>query len=638
MKYLVVLFFSLICSVSAYAQEYTKHKVEKGETVASIAKKYKITPYDVYRLNPDAKNGLKTDTILLIPDGKTKPVAEPAKEQPTKVANQVHDVAAKETLYSIAKKYNITVPDLEKANADALKDGLKMGQKLVIPIKGSGVEAQAKVAEKQQAKKNEPSYFFHVVEAGETKYSIAKKFGMSLQLLEELNPEVKDTLPLGFKLKLAKDAIIAEVEAPAVVSVPAKQAYADYTVQPKETFYSLGKATGLTEEQIVALNPDAKDGLKEGMVLKLPTNAPTPVALPATMGSITGLAATVKKGEQKELALLLPFNLYRVESDTVRSKLLRTDKFINLTLDFYAGALVAIDSAKAMGLPLKVKIVDSKETSKSSDLSSLKGSISGSDVIIGPFFQAHAESAAAMFPAIPVISPLAKDASKPYKNLYQSIPTDESMRLALIKYLRSKSGNVVAIVDAKKASSKEFIKANFPEARFVEGGITTDNIKAQLSKDKPNYVLLDAEGITTIAGTTKLLEEIQATYNIQLAVMDKTDKLDNDEVPLARLIKLKMLYPAFMRDDETPQTLLFAKVFREKNGYSPSTYATRGFDVTFDAILRLFQPEDLVTVLGTKASEQVQNRFIYTAQNGGNYNTGVYIMQYDTDFNVIQAQ
>ena len=126
MKYLVILFFSLIlCSATAYAQDYTKHKVEKGETVAGIAKKYKITPYDIYRLNPDAKNGLKTESILLIPGNPVKPLPATAavKEEPTKVANSVHKVEAKETLYSIAKKYNVTVADLEKANTEALANG-----------------------------------------------------------------------------------------------------------------------------------------------------------------------------------------------------------------------------------------------------------------------------------------------------------------------------------------------------------------------------------------------------------------------------------------------------------------------------------------------------------------------------------
>ena len=644
MKYLLVIFFSMVLfSATAYAQDVTKHKVKKGETVISIAKEYKVTPYDIYRLNPDAKNGLKLDSILLIPANPVKPLPAniPAKEKTTKVANSLHEVAAKETLFSIAKKYNVTVPDLEKANATVLKDGLKTGQKLVIPIKGSGVAAQAKTAEKQEIKKDAPSYLFYTVAPGDTKYGIAKKYGMTVQLLEELNPQVKDTLPLGYKLKLAKDAVVAEAKIPesaaaaAVTAAPQKM-YISHTVQPKETIYSLTQDNDITEDQLMALNPTLKDGLKEGMVIKLPAGSGQ--KLPVLNTQIANLAKTLKTDDQKELALLLPFNLYRVESDTVRSKLLRTDKFLNLTLDFYAGAMVAIDSAKTLGLPLKVTILDAKETSKTSDISGLKNSLAGADAIIGPFFQNNAENAAALLPNVPVISPMAKDSGQAYGNLYQSIPSDEAMRLAMLNYLRSKNANVVAIVDAKKASSKQFIKANYPEAKFVEGGITADNIRALLVKDKTNYVLLDTESITTMSGTTKLLEEAQADYNIQLAVPDKTDKLDNDEVPLARLIKLKLLYPSLTQDEETPQSLLFAKVFREKNGYQPTQYATRGFDVTFDTLLRLFQPEGLKAAMSTKVSAQVDNKFAYISQNGSNYNTGVYIMQYNEGPSVKEAQ
>ena len=538
MKYLVIAFFSMVLlSTSAYAQQLKKHKVEKGETVTTIAKKYQITSYDIYRLNPDAKNGLKLESILLIPTSPVKPLPANTeiKEKPTKVANTVHVVLAKETLFSIAKKYNVTVADLEKANVEALKGGLKTGQQLIIPIKGSGVAAQAKTAEKQETKKNEPSYLFYTVAPGDTKYGIAKKYGMTLQLLEELNPEVKDTLPMGFKLKLAKNAVIAEAKIPET----AKEAEAttaniesapqnvndSYIVKPKETIYSISKDNNVSEEQLLALNPALKDGLKEGMVLHLGISPGS--GAPGSKSQISDLSSTIKKSDAKSLALLLPFNMYRLDNADEKSKLLQGDKFLNLTLDFYAGAMIAIDSAKTLGLPLKVTILDAKETSKSSDIASLKNNLTGVNAIVGPFFQSNTESAAAMFPNAVVVSPMAKESGQAYSNLYHSIPSDEAMRKAMLNYLRSKNGNVIAIVDSKKLSSKQFIKANYPEVRILEGGITGDGIHALLVKDKTNYVILDTETLTTVTGVTKMLEEAMADNTIQLAVLDKTDKLDN---------------------------------------------------------------------------------------------------------------
>jgi LysM repeat protein len=59
----------IIISFNAFAQpnnEYVKHTVVAGENVTQIAKKYKVTPYDIYLLNPEAKNGINENDVLLI--------------------------------------------------------------------------------------------------------------------------------------------------------------------------------------------------------------------------------------------------------------------------------------------------------------------------------------------------------------------------------------------------------------------------------------------------------------------------------------------------------------------------------------------------------------------------------------------
>lgn len=638
MKYLVILIFSFaLLSNSAHAQDkYKKHTVAKGETITEIAKKYKVTPYDIYKLNPDSQNGIKENAVLLIPTQPVKQETEPVKEKTTKVVNTIHEVEAKETFYSLAKKYNVEVEDIQKANPE-IKE-LQIGQKIVIPIKGSGVAAQAKRAEKQEVRKDAPTYMTHTVEAGETKYSIAKKYGMTVQLLEELNPEVKDNLPLGFKLKLDKNSVVAK-------EIPSKngngvQEYITYTVQPKETFYSLGKKTGLSQEQIIALNPEAKDGLKDGMELKLPAGTNVEISDEPVVLVKGSLTKTLKKNTPKEMALLLPFNLASIESDSTRTQneRLRSDKFLNMTLDFYAGALMAIDSAKALGLPLKVRILDSKETKNTSAIETLKGSLANMDAVVGPFFQGNVERTAQVLKGVPVISPLSKETGKPFANLYQSIPSADMAKMAMLDYLKEKNGNVVAVVDPKKGSSKQFISTNYPGAKFTDGTVTADLIRPLLETGKMNYVILETESVGMIGSTTKALTALQEQYQIQLVVLEKTDVLDHDEISLQRLTALKMLYPSITNDSESAESVLFAKVFKEKNGAFPSLFATRGFDVTFDVILRLFQEESFAETTTSKASEQVENKFAYKSVNGGNYNTGVYILYYDTDLSVKKAE
>lgn len=640
MKYIVILFFSLVLwSNSAHAQDkYKKHTVAKGETITEIAKKYKVTPYDIYRLNPDSQNGIKENAILLIPTSPVKVVTEPVKEKTTKVVNPVHDVQPKETFYSIAKKYNVEVADLQKANPE-IKE-LQIGQKVLIPVKGSGVAAQAKRAEKQEARKDAPTYMTHTVEAGETKYAIAKKYGMTVQLLEELNPEVKDNLPLGFKLQLDKNSVVAKEIPGAKMNGGVSTEYVTYTVQPKETFYSLGKRTGLTQDQIIALNPEAKEGLKEGMVLKLPKDTVV-TATDEPVVIVKGvLLNSLKKTESKELALLLPFNLASIDSDSIRTQneRLRSDKFLNMTLDFYAGALIAIDSAKALGLPLRVKILDSKETKNSTAVESYKIGLTGMDAVVGPFFQGNVEKTAQMLGNVPVISPLSKEAGKPFANLYQSIPSTDMTKSAMLDYLKNKDANIIAIVDSKKSSSRQLIKGVLPQAKFTDGTVTGDVVKPLLVAGKINYVILETESISVVSGATRVLTGLQEQYQIQLVVLEKTDVLDHNEVPLERLTNLKMLYPSVTNESESAESAIFTKMFKEKNGAFPTLFAARGFDVTFDVILRLFQEDSFADIMMNTASERGENKFAYKTINGGNYNTGVYILYYDQDLSVKQAQ
>lgn len=641
MKYrLLLVFLVMLMSVSAIAQGYKKHKVVKGETVADIAKKYKVTPYDIYRLNPDSKNGVKENSIILVPN-ETKPeTAKPVAEKPTRLANTEHTVVAKESLYSLSKKYGVTVDEIKKANGTSVDNGLQIGQKVIIPIKGSAVAAEAKEAAKADKKATPPSYFFHTVAAGETKYSIAKQYGMTLQLLEVLNPEAKDTLAIGQKLKLDRNAVIEketqpapQVITPKPVEAATKQVYTEYTIQPKETLFSLSRRAGVTEEEFIALNPELKEGVKEGMVIKWPGSISTP-----SKSVSTNLASTLNKSTPKELAILIPFNLTKTESDTVRKSRLRSEKFLNMTLDFYSGALMAIDSAKAMGLPVKVRIIDSKESRNTSDVAAVKSSLASANAIIGPFFQNNVETTASMFPNTPVISPLSKESGTAYGNLYNSVPSPDMVKTAMLNWLKVKGGNVLAIVDSKKASSRQLIKNVSPDVKFIEGGVTDASVRAQLSKDAINYVIMETESTSMVLNVTKVLTALQTEYQIQLVVLERSETLDFDEIQLDKLTALKMLYPSVTNEAETPGSILFNRLYREKNNITPSQFATRGFDVTFDVIMRLFQNEEFSTVMTNAATEYVENKFIYAKSDAGNNNTGVFILQYNPDLTVTKAQ
>lgn len=275
----------------------------------------------------------------------------------------------------------------------------------------------------------------------------------------------------------------------------------------------------------------------------------------------------------------MPFNVSKIEGDTINSMVtrLKKDKFLNMTLDFYAGALMAIDSAKTLGLNFEINILDSEETKNSSAVASLieKNNLEVSDAIIGPFYQSNVEKTAEILMPnqVPVISPLSKDLGVSYANIFQSIPDPDAVKNAMFDYMRSKGGNIVAVVDRKKGSVIQFIKENHKDVRFAalnaNGGVSPENLKSLFVKDKMNYVVMETANTGMIKSTIATMLGAMSSYKVQLIILEPNETLDTDEISYVNLTKLKLMYPSVTRENESPEALIFQKEFRKKTRLIP---------------------------------------------------------------------
>ncbi|MFY7665174.1 LysM peptidoglycan-binding domain-containing protein, partial [Flavobacterium sp.] len=72
---------SVTFNTSAKQDKYVKHTVAQGETITMIAQKYKVTPYDIYKLNPDSQKGIELNSVLLIPPTVATPTFSAAPKQ-----------------------------------------------------------------------------------------------------------------------------------------------------------------------------------------------------------------------------------------------------------------------------------------------------------------------------------------------------------------------------------------------------------------------------------------------------------------------------------------------------------------------------------------------------------------------------
>jgi LysM repeat protein len=674
MKYFFTIFsFVFFITCSAFSQgKVVKYTVSNGETINQIAQKFKVTPYDIYQLNPDARTSLKPNTVLLIPV-----ISDASKKEASKAISQkagTHEVQPKETLFGIEKKYGVSDEALKAANPFLITDGLQIGQTLVIPSKNSVSKTDTPKVTAQE------KYVFHDVLPKETKYSIAKQYKTTIEDLEKRNPDIVTNLPIGYRLTIKGTAPKSESSTQAVAKTADTKktaetskkttTYMEYQVKPKETFYSLSRTFHITQEELVELNPSLSEGVKEGMVLKVPSGylAPAPIIVKeeqkknekpaenkggiqilekvksetvAANPEVVELSKKRGQNERKKLVLLLPFNTSKIQNDTVGfASRVRTDKFLNMTLDFYSGVMMAIDSAKVLKLPIDISIYDSQETKNSSNIPSLitQNKLQDANAIIGPFYQTNAETTANTLRLnnVPVISPLSKDAANPISNLYQSVPTNDVVRNTVFDYMRSKNGNIVAVVDKKKESVISYIKQNQKGVVFASltetGGLDASNLKSLLLPGRMNYVVMETGNTAMVKATIKALIDAQKTVQVQLVILEPNSTLDTDEIYFENLVKLKLMYPSVTRESDESNVLIFEKEYKLKNKMTPNTYATRGFDVTFDTMMRLVQGKTYQETADLMTTEQVNNKFqYYKKEDGGHANKGVYILYYDSD-------
>ena len=656
----------------AFAQEqnYTTYRVNKGDTISKIAREYKISVSEILRLNPDAKTGIKEGDVIQVPGGKAQTqsavtsksaITQTAKSTDTK--RKTHLVQPKETVFGISRQYNVSVQDLYQWNPELERNGLKANTYLFISPSSTAVatdqSAQVNVmlpATKAvtAGDKAKIEYKEIEIEPKQTLYSLAVEYQTSVQKIMELNPELNEGLKSGQKIKVptsGKTAVVttttAEAKPTTTVSTPTTpketEPYRTITIEPKQTLFSLAKENNISIEDLIELNPELRKGLQVGMEVKIPktgeSKGSSAIAQPKwnleSSGSFVDLTQSLDRYTSKELVLLLPFNTSRIGDNA--NERMKTDGFLNMTMDFYLGAKLAIDKAVGMGLPLTVKVFDSNETKSSSDVKRILESenLTKAEVVIGPFFQSNVDDAVKALPNtdIVLVSPLSNEKANPSSQLVQTMPYGDVLKQSLLEYFIKKDSKITVVVDEKKASTKRFMQRHYPAIKVIETKELKD-IDKTLVAGKNNAFILDSNSIESALLLTDKLKGKTNSFDIQVASFDKSEVFDYGEIKIETLVALHYTFPSVTRDSESSLDTTFAREYKAQNNALPNRFAIRGYDVTLDVILRMFQKEGFTGALGLKSTE-IENKFVYSKNPEGTVrNKGVYILQYNDDLTV----
>ncbi|MBP0903625.1 LysM peptidoglycan-binding domain-containing protein [Mariniflexile gromovii] len=634
----MIKFFSVLClafifNVNALtAQNFSTHQVKKGETIHGIASHYGVTISDIYALNPDAKKELKANTILIIPISKAKKTEVVTTQE--LVGYKEHRTNRKETLYSIAKQYDVTEDDIKKYNTFLYANTLNKGDKLQIPV--------FKIT-KEEPKAATKAY---IVKPKEGKWRIAYKFGITVQELEDLNPGMGETLQDGQQIYVPNKGgeEVKEVD----------EKYSYYNVLPKEGFYRLKIKLGLEQDELEALNPELKEtGLKEGMVLKIPyTNnlnvAGEPVA------KKTSLESKITNFDTKHIAVMLPFRTNRVHFDSIShiKSSIKKDPYLDASLDFYTGVLTALDSLKTLGISLKVDVYDTNYQ-VSDVLRILKdNNFKDVDAVIGPLTSETFEKVASELRAyhVPVVSPIGTNLTL-YDNVFQSRPSDDLLKDRMVNFVKADSleKNIVVVSDTKNEAVANSIKTAFGNAKSVYSRkgktgndlnfIYVEDIRSTLKPGR-NYVFLETQSEGFVSNVVSILASLNSgSTEIILVTSNFNAAFEGDQVSNDHLSKLQLHFATTSKSYSDNGGNSFVKRYTQTYNTTPSKRAVKGFDLTMDVVLRLTAAKDLyMSVNSAPLTEYVENKFAYKKKlMGGYYNDATYIVKYQ-DLEIVEVK
>ena len=674
-KYIFILVLLMFSTWSVVAQENNKtHTVTEGETVREIASKYHITPYDLIKTNPDVVDPPSVGTVLIIsiPENDITGIMEKAKitkqEKEIVLLPSFHIVKAKETIFSLAKLYKVEIDDLFDSNP-ALVDGLKIGMKLNIP---KSTENQ-----KDLVQRDTVNYIMHIIKPKETRWGICHKYGITEEQLIESNPVAVQRMNFDDTLWIPKVKIkVKEIEENENINFN----YTYYEVKPKDTTYGISKEFGISINELRDDNPIIlEEGLEIGMVLKI-AKAPrqlydTTIVEINTFTNLPNDSLLTNSEKINELdkysfpevidvVLMLPFylnnnvgliqqqqNTSSIEPNNYEVKEVasisdKEDKFYSksaIALEFYNGALFAIDSLKRMGLSVRLRVYDTQNNLNTVKQIMNDNDFSEVDVVIGPLYTKNVEYVADVlkYDNILVVSPLSKKLEIENRfNLVQAMPTSYTTKNSVLKEViseRNDSTNIVVFGGTIDSIGADFIKTRLMYA--LDSNIVSTYIAKDNLVDREDvYMLLDPskDNVVIIASSSKIL-----ATDVITALNQKIDSLPSRAYLISNPKILKQLegsylnsvslaYPTdYFVDYGSKEVKRFNSDFKQKYNYFPSMFSYRGFDITYEMLLSLGNNSNLEVGILHKSRRGLQGKFEFISKPfGGYFNRGVFMIQY----------
>jgi hypothetical protein len=395
--------------------------------------------------------------------------------------------------------------------------------------------------------------------------------------------------------------------------------------------YSITRKFGITEEEMIALNPEVSGGIKEGMLIKVPNMLITGKPL---------FIDNIPVDTELKIAMMLPFKSKR---DSLN---FAGDRLLNITTDFYFGAMIALDSLKKQGLSVTLKVFDTENSKQISNKISDQVELQEFDAVIGPLFLANVKSVSdnLKYGKPLIISPIStKDHSYIDNNkLVQERASLENQTEEMMDFIKANYENqdLIVIKNMSERSQEQYdriiadLQALNPEKEVKtlepkDGYIHPDEFRIfrdTLERNIVNWFFItdnDPAYLGDVFNNLGVFPEADSLVVFGFEKDRNFDKIDNNF-----LARVHFHYPTnTFIDHKSLVYRNFESMYRRKYYGGPSSFAVEGFDVTYDLLQRLSDTSDIIQ---QGVSERIGTKYDFIENtSGGIINKGIYIIKYE---------
>ncbi|OHX66099.1 muramidase family protein [Flammeovirga pacifica] len=265
------------------------YAVKSGDTLYSIARTHQLSTDELLDLNDwDSIPTLQIGQIIIVKENTT------FQGDSSDDDDVIHTVAKGDSLYSIAKNYNVSPADIIEENDLDPSTGIYIGQELYIPELEENETSTTTSSVSNEIKK-------HIVTKGDSLYNISKKYEITPQQLLDKNQLPKNSpIYIGQILYIPEaDSSVNETPLPSTSEVKKKTPPAIYTVLQGDTLYQISQKFGISPQKLLEMNGfDASQPIYIGQQLKVKNDQQTIIPpLPKKEDKTSGKTHTVNRGE-----------------------------------------------------------------------------------------------------------------------------------------------------------------------------------------------------------------------------------------------------------------------------------------------------------------------------------------------------